>query len=193
MRGWTVLAAAALAACGPSRSERAAALEAFVTIEQVFQHPRCRNCHISGDAPLQFDEGRAHAQGVVRGPAGHGAPGLPCASCHGSENPPAAYGPHAPPGAPHWGLPPPQQKMAWMGLSRAELCEMIQDVNANGGRDLEALLTHVSTDPLVLWGWAPGGNRAPVPVPHEEFVAKFELWASAGAPCPAPDAQASSR
>ena len=52
-------------------------------------------------------------------------------------------------------------------------------------RNLAALLKHVSEDKLVLWGWNPGGERQPVPVPHGEFVAKFKLWVDAGAPCPA--------
>ena len=42
-------------------------------------------------------------------------------------NPPASYGPHAPPGAPHWALPPPDHKMAWIGLPAAQLCAMIKD------------------------------------------------------------------
>ncbi|MGQ0657203.1 MAG: NTP transferase domain-containing protein [Chromatiales bacterium] len=126
----------------------------------------------------------AHAQGVLRGPDGHGAPGLPCATCHGEANPPASYGPHAPPGAPHWGLPSPDHKMAWIGLPPRELCEMIKDKKRNGDRNFDALITHVSTDKLVLWGWNPGGERAPVPVPHEEFVAQFKRWAAAGGPCP---------
>lgn len=176
---------ASLVGCGPSSEERAQAVAAFATVQQVFQHPRCQNCHIAGDAPLQYDEGVPHAQGVVRGPEGKGAPGLPCAACHGEANPPASYGPKAPPGAPHWGLPPPEHKMAWRGLSPAELCAMIQDEERNGGRDFDALVDHVSNDKLVLWGWDPGGQRAPVSVPHQEFVAQFKVWAAAGGPCPA--------
>jgi hypothetical protein len=180
-----IASCAACLACGQNgSSERAAAVAAFAAVQQVFQHPRCQNCHIPGDAPLQFDGGRVHAQGVIRGPDGHGAPALPCSGCHGNENSPEAYGPHAPPGAPHWGLPPPSMKMAWIGLPPAELCAMIQDPARNGGRDLATLVKHVSTDPLVLWGWNPGGERAPVPVPHAEFVAAFETWAAAGGPCP---------
>ncbi len=121
---------------------------------------------------------------VLRGPEGHGAPGLPCATCHGEANPPASYGPHAPPGAPHWGLPPPDHKMVFIGLSPAELCVTIKDRKANGDRDFEALIHHVSEDKLVLWGWNPGGERAPVSVPHAEFIAKFKQWVSAGGPCP---------
>lgn len=174
------------AACGPrpSPGERAEAVAAFATVEQVFQHPRCRNCHIPGDAPLQFDAGMPHPMEVVRGPDGHGAPGLPCATCHHEVNLPASYGPNAPPGAPHWGLPPPDQKMVWIGFSAPELCEMIKDKGRNGGRDFDAVIKHVSEDELVLWGWNPGGTRAPVPVPHDRFVARFKQWAAAGGPCP---------
>ena len=182
----SVVLVVALAACGPrpTPEERAQAVAAFATVEEVFQHPRCRNCHISGDAPLQFDASLPHEMGVARGPEGHGAPGLPCATCHGNANPPASYGPDAPPGAPHWGLPPPDHKMAWIGLSPTALCEMIKDKKANGGRNLEALTKHVSEDSLVLWGWHPGGAREPVSVPHDVFVARFKQWAAAGGPCP---------
>src|SRR5438128_8514637 len=90
--------------------KRTAAIAAFATVQKVLQHPRCQNCHIPGDAPLQFDAGLPHAMAVARGPDGHGARGLPCATCHGESNPPASYGPNAPPGAPHWGLPPPDHK-----------------------------------------------------------------------------------
>lgn len=175
-----------LAGCGPrpSPEQEQAAIAAFATVQTVFQHPRCANCHIPGDQPLQFDTMTPHAMGVVRGPDGHGAPGLPCSSCHAEKNPPASYGPHAPPGAPHWGLPPPDQKMAWIGLSAQEVCAMIKDKKRNGDRDFAELLKHVSEDKLVLWGWEPGGERKPVSVPHAEFVAAFKTWSDAGGPCP---------
>lgn len=175
-----------LTACGPrvSPEERAKGLAAFATVQQVLQHPRCQNCHIPGDAPLQFDAGLTHSMGVVRGPDGQGAPGLPCSTCHGTANSPASYGPNAPPGAPHWALPGPDHKMAWIGLTAANLCAVIKDKNENGGKDFTALITHVSEDSLVLWGWNPGGNRAPVPVAHADFVVKFKEWAAAGGPCP---------
>ena len=175
-----------LAACGPRATpeQQAQAKTAFATIEKVFQHPRCRNCHIPGDQPLQFDAGTPHTMNVVRGPEGKGAAGLPCATCHAEKNPPASYGPHAPPGAPHWSLPPPDQKMAWIGVPAAELCAMIKDKKRNGNRDLDAMLKHVSEDKLVLWGWDPGGERQPVSVPHDQFVAAFKAWKDGGAPCP---------
>ncbi len=183
-----VLLSLLLVACGPriSAEQKAQALQAFATVEQVFQHPRCSNCHIPGDQPLQFDSQTPHMMNVVRGPEGKGAPGQPCSTCHGEANPPAGYSAHAPPGAPHWQLPPPDHKMAWIGLPAHELCAMIQDRKRNGDRDMPALIKHVAEDKLVLWGWNPGGSRAPVPVPHDRFVAAFRTWADAGAPCPAP-------
>ncbi len=74
--------------------------------------------------------------------------------------------------------------MAWIGLPSDKLCTMIKDRASNGDRDFAALLKHVSEDKLVLWGWNPGAGRAPVPVPHDIFVAQFKLWADAGGPCP---------
>src|SRR5687768_17297376 len=122
-------------ACGPrpSPEQRAQAVASFTTVRQVFQHPRCQNFHIPGVAPLQFDAGVPHAMAVQRGPDGKGALGLPCSSCHGTANPSASYGPNAPPGAPNWHLPPPDHKMAWIGLPAAELCETIKSKKANGG------------------------------------------------------------
>ncbi len=183
---WLIAPAAVLAGCGPrpTPEQRAGAVTAFATVQQVFQHPRCRNCHIPGDAPLQYDAGLAHAMGVARGPDGHGAKGLPCTTCHGTTNLPASYGTHAPPGAPHWALPKPDQKMAWIGLAPSAVCAMLKDKSSNGGRSFAKLIEHVSSDSLVLWGWQPGGNREPVSVPHDQFVAKFKQWAAAGGPCP---------
>ena len=171
-------------------AEDQAALTAFATVQKVFQSPRCQNCHIPDDSPLQSDAGAPHAMYVVRGVDGKGAAGLPCATCHGEGNPPASYGPHTPPGAPHWSLPPATHKMAWIGLPADQLCQMIKDRDRNGDRDFAALIKHVSDDKLVLWGWSPGGNRAPVPVPHDEFVTQFKRWAHAGGPCPQAGSQA---
>jgi hypothetical protein len=185
-------AVVAFATCTPSApvpvrsvpDARAEAVAAFATVQKVLQHPRCQNCHIPGDAPLQFDAGLPHAMAVVRGLDGHGAPGLPCSTCHNTVNPPVSFGPHAPPGAPSWNLPPPERKMVFINLSAAELCATVKNPAKNGGRDFDALIKHVAEDKLVGWGWEPGGNRAPVPIPRAEFVAKFKQWAAAGGPCP---------
>jgi hypothetical protein len=175
---------AAVSAAGQTQ-DRAQAVRAFETVREVLQHPRCQNCHIPGNAPLQFDKGRPHGQNVLRGADGRGTPGLPCSTCHAEQNPPASYGPSMPPGAPSWHLPPAQNRMVFIALSPARLCATIKDPKATGGRDLRAMLEHVSHDKLVLWGWDPGVGRAPVPVPHAEFVEAFRAWIKAGAPCPA--------
>ena len=184
--GMCLAIAALLSACraDPDAARRAQALQSFATVEQVFQHPRCSNCHIPGDAPLQFDSQTPHMMKVARGPEGDGAAGQPCSSCHGEANAPASFSAHAAPGAPGWRLPTPKRKMAWIGVPAKALCEMIQDRKRNGGRDMDAMLKHVSEDKLVLWGWNPGGLRKPVPVPHDQFVAAFKAWKDAGAPCP---------
>jgi len=181
-----IIFASVLPACGsgPSADERRRAVAAFETVQRVLQHPRCQNCHIPEDTPLQYDDGQPHVQAVVRGPEGKGAPGLPCTTCHGSTNPPASYGANAPPGAPNWQLPPPEQKMVFKGLSPSELCRALVDKSRNGGKNLTALVEHISHDRLVLWGWTPGTGRTPVPIPHQAFVAQFKQWAAAAAPCP---------
>jgi len=158
-------------------------IAAFETVKQVLQHPRCQNCHIPGNAPLQYDQGQVHGLNVQRGPDGNGAPGLQCTTCHGEANPPVSYGQHVPPGAPGWHLPPPDRKMVFIGLSSGDLCRGLKDMKANGGKDLAALDKHVSSDKLVLWGWNPGPGRNPVSIPHATFVAKFREWVAAGAPC----------
>lgn len=163
---------------------REAALKAFDTVQRVLQHPRCQNCHIPGDAPLQLDAGVVHAQNVRRGPEGKGVAGLPCSSCHAESNPPKSYGANMPPGAPNWHLPPPEHKMVFINLSKADLCATVKDPEKNGGKDFAALLDHVAHDKLVLWGWDPGVGRAPVSVPHDAFVASFKTWIEGGAPCP---------
>jgi hypothetical protein len=178
--------AAAVTLLGPAATaqpSKADGIAAFETVKQVLQHPRCQNCHIPGDAPLQFDQGVAHQMGVVRGPDGQGVPGLACSTCHATQNPPESFGAHTPPGAPSWELPPPKQKMVFINLSSAALCKQLKDTKRNGGKSLEALLEHVSHDKLVLWGWSPGVGRAPVSVPHDELVAAFKTWVEAGAPC----------
>jgi cytochrome c5 len=180
--------AIAAAPASNASTKTTAALAAFDTIQTVLQHPRCQNCHIPGDAPLQFDAGLTHAQNVKRGPEGKGVPGLPCATCHAEKNPPASYGEHMPPGAPNWHLPPPERKMIFIHQSKADLCATIKDTQRNGGKDLAALLEHVSHDKLVLWGWNPGVGRAPVSVPHDKLVASFKTWIAGGAPCPAQEA-----
>ena len=162
------------------------AAAAFETVKAVLQSPRCVNCHPAGDAPLQGDDSHVHLQNIQRGIDGHGVAGLGCAACHGQANPPASYGPHAPPGvSTMWRLPPADTKMVFQGLGGRALCEQLKDPQRNGGKGMAELIAHVSADPIVLWGWSPGYGRKPVPIAHADFVSAFKAWAAAGAPCPA--------
>jgi hypothetical protein len=69
-----------------------------------------------------------------------------------------------------------------LGARSSHRCETIKDKRRNGGRNFAALITHVSEDKQVLWGWSPGGERSPVSVPHDEYVARFKEWAAAVGP-----------
>jgi hypothetical protein len=178
-------ACAAVSHAQAPTADRAQAVAAFETVKQVLQHPRCQNCHIPGNAPLQHDQGLPHAMNVKRGADGHGTVGMKCSSCHQKSNLPAEYGLRSPPGAPNWHLPPENMKMVFINLSSPELCRVLRDPKRNGGKTPAQLVHHVAEDGLVLWGWQPGGNRAPVSVPHAQFVDAFKLWVAGGMPCAA--------
>ena len=165
-------------------SQPEGALRAFEVVRSVLQSPRCRNCHIPGNAPLQGDDSVEHDQNVVRGPTGRGAPANECASCHLYESLPASYGANAPPGSPTWRLPSPKNKMVFIGLSPRALCLSIKDTQSTGGRDLPAMLAHIRDNRQVAWGWKPGGNRTLPPASRATTVAAFKTWMAAGAPCP---------
>ena len=160
------------------------ALRAFDVVRSVLQHPRCRNCHVTGDVPLMGDEGIEHDQFVVRGPTGHGAAASECSSCHLNKNLPVSYGAAAPPGSPGWHMPPPATRMVFNGLSPHELCVSIKDRRATGGKNLAAMMAHIRDNRQVTWGWAPGANRTVPPATRAETVAAFRTWMNAGAPCP---------
>jgi hypothetical protein len=139
------------------------------------------NCHPAGDAPLQGDDGRPHAQNVQRGPAGLGLFAMRCSTCHQTSNAPGA---HLPPGAPHWKLPHPDMPLVFEGKSSSELCRQLADPRQNGHKTPEQLFEHIAHDPLVLWGWAPGEGRTPVSIPHAELVAAMRAWVDGGCACP---------
>jgi len=172
----------AVAACNTARAQPddrvAAGRRAFATVYAVLEHPRCRNCHPAGDAPLQGAEGKPHAMNITRTSMKNG---LTCATCHRTRN---GTRPNTPPGAPNWHLPPVETPMVFEGKTPAQLCEQLEDPTKTGGRDLAALVEHVERDPLVSWGWDPGPGRAPVPIPRDRLVAAIKAWIDAGAPCP---------
>ena len=185
--GSAVAVAAALAlAQGPfaraaAGDQTAAARQAFAWVARVLQSPRCQNCHPSGDRPLQGDQGKPHAQNVSRASA---AAGLPCGACHQERNSEAIGVAGGPPGAPRWGLPPAEHPMVFQGKTATALCEQLKDPQHNGGKTLAQLLEHVTHDPLVRWGWKPGGKRATPPLPHDRFVAAFAAWVAGDGACP---------
>lgn len=150
----------------------------FDPVASVLMHPRCLNCH-QINFPRQGDDGVPHAQDVIRGIDGHGAPTLHCAACHQETN----TSDNRVPGAPKWGLAP--LSMNWDGLNKAQICEQIKDPARNGNRRTgDQVIEHMKDDPLVLWAWNPGGGRTRPPMSHDEFVNVLVTWADAGMPCP---------
>jgi hypothetical protein len=161
--------------------QRDGSMRAFEPIAAVLSSPRCANCHIPDDAPLQGDEGRVHAMSVRRGSDGRGTPAMRCTNCHQDTNSPVL---HAPPGAPDWRLPPAATPMAWKGLTAGEQCRMLKDTSRNGNKTLRELIEHVGHDRLVLAGWSPGPGRTLPPISHDAFVEHFRTWVDSGAVCP---------
>ena len=158
-----------------------ASREAFLQIFKVFTFPRCQNCHPAGDSPLQGDDSHVHLQNVRCGKDGHGVYGMRCDTCHQTTNLP---GEHLPPGNPKWSLPAPEHKMVFVGRSPAELCRQLKDPKQTGGRSLQQILEHVSSDDLVGWAWNPGDGRALPPLSRAETVAQIKAWIDGGAVCP---------
>ena len=152
----------------------------FKEAGKVLTHPRCVNCHPAGDRPLQGEAGaeRLHQPPVARGRDGHGTATMRCAMCHQDIN----YDPAGVPGHPHWHLAP--REMAWQNKTLGEICLQIKDPARNGGRSLDELLTHMGTDSLVGWAWAPGFGREPAPGTQKEFGTLIEAWVKTGAVCP---------
>lgn len=95
--------------------------------------------------------------------ARHGMHFLPPA-----EKSPPVMGDHTPPGASHWQLPPPENKMVFIDLSPRELCMVLKDPKRNGGKDGQKLISHFADDKLVAWGWNPAGNRTVPPLTKEQ-------------------------
>ena len=164
----------------PAVSESKISASAFEAMMPVLRHPRCMNCHSSGDFPRQGDDSHPHIMDVRRGHEGHGVNGVKCSTCRQDHNLP---GIHMPPGAPDWGLPSPTTPMIWEGLSDHELCLLFKDPKRNGHRTVAQIVEHMHT-PLVLWGWHPGEGRTPIPYSEERFLEDTKLWVENGAACP---------
>ncbi len=158
------------------KTERSRAL--FLEAAKVLTHPRCVNCHPSSDVPLQGDGGALHQPPVRRGRSGLGVAGMECKTCHQREN----FDPGRVPGAPAWHLAP--RKMAWEGLTVAEICGQLKDPERNGNRTLAKIVEHMTEDALVGWAWSPGADRAPAPGDQETFGELVAAWVKTGGACP---------
>ena|SRR6202158_2166110 len=163
-------------------SQREVGIRAFREIAVVLKSPRCLNCHVPGESPLQGDHGQVHNMKVARGTDGEGgSPTMYCSNCHQETNVSTF---HAPPGATGWRMPGSATRMAWQGLTTAQLCRSLIDPATNGKRSLQDLIEHVAADKIVNWGWNPGSGRTVPPLSHEQFVERVKEWAAAGGPCP---------
>lgn len=158
------------------RAARSRAL--FGEMARVLTHPRCINCHPSGDTPHQRMTMELHDPPVVRGPDNNGVPGMECTACHQDRNQLLTRVP----GAPKWHLAP--IEMAWVGKSVRYICEQVKDPKRNDGKTLAQIVEHNSHDELVAWGWAPGADREPAPGTQAQFGALTAAWVATGAECP---------
>ena len=152
---------------------------AFMDAYRVFIHPRCMNCHPSGDIPLQGDDSHLHLQGVKRGPDGKGLYALKCSNCHQEQH---IAGTNMPPGGKGWQLPPANRKMVFEGKTPRQLATHFKDNKYTGFKDFKKdMLHHIEHEPLVINSWTYG---TPPPLSFEEFVAKVKEWIAKGAAIP---------
>jgi hypothetical protein len=150
----------------------------FTEADKVLSSPRCVNCHPAGDRPLQGDAQRLHQPPVARGSDGFGTATMRCSMCHQDAN----FDPAGMPGHAHWHLAP--REMAWQNKTAGEICAQLKDPARNGGRSLDDVATHIATDSLVGWAWAPGFGRASAPGTQAQLGALIKAWIQTGAVCP---------
>jgi hypothetical protein len=175
--GATVLLCVSAAPAQINTARREESERAFARIAEVLRHPRCMNCHPSGDFPHQGDDRNRHRMLVARGPDDRGTPVMRCSTCHQTVN--MADG--RVPGAPHWHLA--RRSMGWEGLNDGALCRVLKDPKQNGGRSVPSLVRHMTSDQLVQWAWNPGPRSTP-PLSQHDFHEAVKRWAASGAACP---------
>jgi len=145
-------------------------------IAPVMMHPRCLNCHVSGNSPTQGDDRHLHSPPVNRDTT-------VCTNCHGTIN---GTTPGSPPGRPGWRLPP--ATFSFVSKSANQLCRQLKDPSRTGGRSLEQLIEHVESSKFIMWAWSPGLTRTRAPRERWEFVhVGFIPWVRMGAACPEPE------
>jgi hypothetical protein len=171
------LALTALARTAPADAPRRGEA-AYLVMHSVLQSPRCLNCHPQGDVPLHGEEGASHAMHVSRSSV---SAGLPCGSCHRSQNGNSAG---SPPGAPDWRMPAAEMPLVFQSRTPRDLCAQLKDPARNGGRTGAGLIEHMAHDPLVAWAWHPGPGRSVPKESLESLIRVATLWVSEGMPCP---------
>lgn len=168
----------------PERNkDSVASVRAFMDVYKVLMHPRCMNCHPSGDVPLQGNDSRLHAALPRRGKDGKGIYAMKCSNCH---QPTKIEGRHTPPGHPDWHLPPANMRMVFQGRTPAQLAKQLVDPRTNGNKTRKQLLEHAD-DGLVKIGWDMGEGRPAPPMSHAEFKNAWTTWIERGAYAPKPD------
>ncbi|UII31088.1 hypothetical protein LVD17_22610 [Fulvivirga ulvae] len=163
------------------KNDSVASVRAFAKVYKVLMHPRCMNCHPSGDVPLQGNDSHLHAMLPQRGVDGKGIYAMKCSNCHQGKSVPLD---NAPPGNPKWHLPPADMKMVFEGKSAHELARQLVNPELNGHKSMDDLIEHAS-DTLLKAGWTMGGDRTPPPLSYEEFKTEWINWIETGAYAPA--------
>lgn len=168
---------------GKAADDHVASLAAFQQMASVMTGPRCMNCHTVTGFPRQGDDRHPHLYGVSRGPDGHGAVGLRCATCHGRANNASSGVPGA---DDDWHLAP--LSMGWEGLSKAGICRELKDPTRNGHRTGAGVIDHLKTH-LVMWAFAPGTDqhgraRTLPPIDYATFLKAAQTWVETGEACP---------
>lgn len=169
------------AASGSPVRDSIASVKAFMGVYKVLMHPRCMNCHPAGDVPLQGDDSHLHTMLPKRGVDGKGVYAMKCSNCHQPEN---TLGIHMPPGNVNWHLPSAKMRMVFQGRTPAQLAKQLLNPKQNGGKNIQQLIKHITSDGLVLGGWDPGEGRTLPPMSHKEFVKVFNVWIATGAYAP---------
>jgi len=162
------------------KQDSTASVAAFKKVYSVLMHPRCMNCHPTGDIPLQGEDSHIHNMLPQRGHDGMGVSTMKCANCHASTGVP---GESTPPGNPSWHLPPADMKMVFQGKSARELALQLVNPEKNGHKDMQALREHAE-DTLVKSGWNMGGDRELPPLSYEQFKEVWYTWIDNGAHAP---------
>jgi len=153
----------------------------FAPIAIVMQHPRCLNCHVNGDRPLNGEGGGLHRMKITRGgDPGRGAPGAHCYACHRET---AVSESSFVPSAPDWHLPP--KDMGWQDQTQAQLCDRLKISLEKLNWKPAKIIDHFTKDPLVSTSWKGTPPRRPEVPSHQGQVGEgVEAWLKAGQPCP---------